>query len=74
MGSKLIESLRHDLRSLKKASAISKVTMRQFDAIYPPPVREFSAAEIKRCRSVQEAYLIRRYGIQQPRYKCIVDG
>ena len=50
MPSKLIESLRGDLKALEKAGAISKVTMRQFDAICPPPVREFSAAEIKRLR------------------------
>ena len=50
MPSKLIESLRGDLRSLEKAGAINKVTMRHFDAICPPPVREFSAVEIKRLR------------------------
>ena len=50
MSSKLIESLRGDLAALEKAGAISKVTMRQFDAICPPPVREFSAADIKRLR------------------------
>ena len=50
MSSKLIESLRGDLAALKKAGAIRKVTMRQFDAICPPPVREFSAADIKRLR------------------------
>lgn len=50
MPSKLIESLRSDLAELRKAGAISKVTMRQFDAICPPPVREFSADDIKRLR------------------------
>ena len=51
MSSKLIESLRGDLAALEKAGAIRKVTMRQFDAICPPPVRDFSAAEIKRLRA-----------------------
>ena len=50
MSSKLIESLRGDLVALHKAGAISKVTMRQFDAMCPPPVREFSAADIKQLR------------------------
>ncbi|WP_225211907.1 helix-turn-helix domain-containing protein [Stenotrophomonas lacuserhaii] len=30
--------------------AISKLTMREFDAMCPPPVRNFSAADIKRLR------------------------
>ena len=46
--SKIIESLRGDLAALHEAGAISKVTMREFDAICPPPVREFSATDIKR--------------------------
>ena len=50
MTSKLIESLRGDLAALHDAGAIGKVTMREFDAICPPPVREFSAADIKRLR------------------------
>lgn len=48
--SKIIESLRGDLAALHEAGAISKVTMRQFDAICPAPVREFEAADIKRLR------------------------
>lgn len=50
MTSKLIESLRGDLAALHDADAIAKVTMREFDAICPPPVQEFSAADIKRLR------------------------
>lgn len=48
--SKIIESLRGDLAALHEAGAIGKVTMREFDAICPPPVREFAAADIKRLR------------------------
>lgn len=33
MPTKLVESVRRDLRALAKAGAISKVTMRQFDAL-----------------------------------------
>ncbi len=47
---KIIESLRDDLAVLHEVGAISKVTMREFDAICPPPVREFSAADIKHLR------------------------
>ena len=48
--SKIIESLRGDLAALHDAGAIGKVTMRQFDTLCPPPVREFGAADIKRLR------------------------
>ena len=51
--SKIIESLRGDLAALHEAGAISKVTMRQFDAICPAPVREFEAADIKRLRDLK---------------------
>ena len=48
--SKIIESLRGDLAALHKAGVIGKVTMRKFDEICPPPVREFDAADIRRLR------------------------
>ncbi len=48
--SKIIESLRGDLAALVEIGAIDKVTMREFDAICPPPVRELDAADIKRLR------------------------
>ena len=48
--SQIIESLRGDLAALCEAGAITKVTMREFDAICPPPIREFSANDIKRLR------------------------
>ena len=48
--SKIIESLRDDLAALHEVGAVSKVTMRGFDAICPPPVREFSAEDIKHLR------------------------
>jgi putative transcriptional regulator len=50
VSSKLIESLRADLAALEKVGAIGKVTMRQFDAMTPRPVRAFSAADIKQLR------------------------
>ena len=48
--SKITESLRVDLAALLEAGAIDRVTMREFDALNPPPVRAFSAADIKRLR------------------------
>jgi len=48
--SKIIESLRASMAALYETGAIDKVTMREFDAICPPPVREFSAKDIKRLR------------------------
>lgn len=48
--SNIIESLRGDLAALQEAGAIGKVTMRQFDAVCPPPVRDFAAEDIKRLR------------------------
>lgn len=50
MTSKLIESLRADMAALHDAGVIGKVTMRDFDAICPPPVRAFSASDIKQLR------------------------
>jgi putative transcriptional regulator len=47
---RLVDNLRADLAALEKAGAIAKVTMRHFDAICPPPVRQFSAADIKQLR------------------------
>jgi len=41
--SRIIESLRRNLATLYKAGAIGKVTMREFDMVCPPPVRELSA-------------------------------
>jgi len=48
--SEIIESLRRDMSALQEAGAIDKVTMREFDKICPPPVRDFSAAEIRQLR------------------------
>lgn len=50
MTSKIIESLRGELAALHEVGAIGKVTMREFDAICPPPVRQFSALDIRKLR------------------------
>ena len=48
--SKIIESLRGDLAALHEVGAVGKVTMREFDAICPPPVRVFEAADVRHLR------------------------
>lgn len=48
--SKVIDSFRGDTATLHEAGAIGKLTMREFDAICPPPVREFSADDIRHLR------------------------
>ncbi|ATP44911.1 transcriptional regulator [Pseudomonas putida] len=50
MSSKLIESLRDDLALLHEAGAIGKVTLRDFEAICPAPVRDFSPLDIRHLR------------------------
>lgn len=47
MASKIIESLRNDMLALQQTGAVSKVTLREFEGFFPPPVRDFSAREIK---------------------------
>lgn len=49
--SKIVETLRGDLATLVEAGAINKVTMREFDALCPPPVCNFSAADIRQLRA-----------------------
>ena len=46
----IIESLRDDLAELHAVGATGEAMMREFDTICPPPVREFSAADIKHLR------------------------
>ncbi|MGN6481181.1 helix-turn-helix domain-containing protein [Luteibacter sp.] len=48
--SRIIESMRETMVALHQAGAINKVTMREFEAICPPPVRDFSASDIKQLR------------------------
>lgn len=50
MTGKIIESLRGELTELQTAGAISKTTMREFDTLFPLPIRDFSAADIRKLR------------------------
>lgn len=47
---KIIGSLREALALLYPADLVGKVTMREFEALCPPPVRAFTAVDIKRLR------------------------
>ena len=53
--SKIIESLRSDLTTLRRARAIDEATAREFDALCLPLVREFEAAHVKLPNGGQEA-------------------
>jgi len=50
VNSRLIESLRSDLVTLRDAGLVDKVTMRRFDAISPRPVQPFRASDIRKLR------------------------
>ena len=50
MVSKIIEALRSDLAALQEAGAVSTLTVFEFSEIFPPPVREFAAADVKQLR------------------------
>nr|WP_245362812.1 helix-turn-helix domain-containing protein [Pseudomonas sp. BP8] len=42
--------MREDLAALEAAGAVSKITLRDFEAICPAAVRDFSALDIRRLR------------------------
>ena len=50
MTSKIIEELRADIAELYAEGAVSKITMRGFESICPPPVRELSPSDIRNLR------------------------
>lgn len=58
--SKLIESLRGDLAELYIVGAISKITMREFDAICPPPTIIFMHGSIRFTHGYAFLYAVMR--------------
>lgn len=48
--SRIIESLRETMVELHRVGAVDKLTMREFDAICAPPVREFNEQDIRTLR------------------------
>ena len=51
MTKSIIETVHDDAKDLHKAGVMSEVTLREFDALCLPPVKELSPVEIKRIRT-----------------------
>lgn len=73
MKKSILETVHESAKGLHKAGVVNDVTMREFDALCLPPVKEFSAAQIKKIRaknhvsqSVLAAYLnTSKYTVQK---------
>jgi putative transcriptional regulator len=50
VASKIIESVRSDMAAFRRHGIIDEVTMREFDAVCPPPVRAFCAGDVRGLR------------------------
>jgi putative transcriptional regulator len=50
MTSKLLKALHETAEGLHRAGVMDATTMREFDALCLPPVKEYSAAQIRRLR------------------------
>jgi len=55
MATKILDTVHTTAGGLHKAGAMSKKTMREFDALCLPPVKKMSAAKIKRLRMRSKA-------------------
>jgi putative transcriptional regulator len=55
MTSKLLRALHETAKDLYEAGTMSATTMREFDALCLPPVKEYSAAQIRRLRQRTKA-------------------
>ncbi|SAK43634.1 transcriptional regulator-like protein [Caballeronia pedi] len=55
VSSKLLKALHETAGGLHHAGAIDAMTLREFDALCLPPVKEYSAAQIKRLRQRTKA-------------------
>ena len=51
----LLETVHKTARGLREAGLMDTKTMREFDALCLPPVKEYTAAQIKRIRESNEA-------------------
>lgn len=50
MAKKILAAVHATAKGLRKAGVMKANTMREFDALYLPPVKEYSARQIKRIR------------------------
>jgi putative transcriptional regulator len=55
MSDKLLKALHETARGLRQAGTMDAVTLREFDALCLPPIKEYSAAQIKRLRQRTKA-------------------
>jgi putative transcriptional regulator len=55
MAKKILDAVHQTAKGLRKAGTMDAKTMREFDALCLPPVKEYSAAQIKRLRTRNKA-------------------
>ena len=55
MAKKILDAVHNTAKGLHKAGAMDAKTMREFDALCLPPVKEYTARQIKRIREQNKA-------------------
>lgn len=55
MNDSILDSVHKTAKGLKKAGLMDEITMREFDALCLPPVKEYSARQIKSIRLKHKA-------------------
>lgn len=55
MAKKILETVHETAKGLKKAGVLDAQTMREFDALCLPPVKSYSARQIRRIRQQTKA-------------------
>ena len=55
MNKSILETVHDSAKDLHKAGTLSETTLREFDALCLPPVKEFTAVQIKRIRVKNKA-------------------
>ncbi len=50
MDKSILEVVHESVKDLHDAGLLNEITMREFDSLCPPPVKTYSAAQIKRIR------------------------
>ncbi|MGX7005022.1 helix-turn-helix domain-containing protein [Caballeronia sp. KNU42] len=55
MSDKLLKALHETAQGLHRAGTMDAVTLREFDALCLPPIKDYSAAQIKRLRQRSKA-------------------
>ena len=55
MNKSILEAVHSSAKDLQEAGVMDEVTMREFDALCLPPVKQFSAVQIKQIRQKSKA-------------------